>query len=463
MDSIILLLFHILLFGLPAIIIAKIMFKQYSTFVYSYFGFVFVFSQLLDVIYEIPLTPTVSVTGGDISYASLLLIALFLVIISQNPAIVRTLIAIALILTLFLFILYELINLTLNTPAIANVYSFTTDIFDSLIKLNILNAILFILEILVSFYVFEKLKQKTSTLIGKICLLVLVYIGALSLDGVFSWIVVNPNETDIYLTFISDIVGNIILGLGFAPFLIVFILIERKNFEKFTETSLTLRRFFFRTREELEQSLIKAENEIQALQGLLPICPSCKKVRDDQGYWEGMQHFVSAHSTVQFTNALCPDCMNQTIKLGLSYFDVKLGPKILFFAPDQAIDKSFEDIPSILDVEPNEQFINQSMGDFETANVKFSIESSKIRGNQINFVISYIVKKGFLDNDFAKYLLMDFVAQFTNIPNVQVAFVNATEFTPEMKQEKLSELETMFQSFFKEINDKKTRYYIEQL
>jgi hypothetical protein len=54
--------------------------------------------------------------------------------------------------------------------------------------------------------------------------------------------------------------------------------------------------------------LNKALTEIKSLSGMLPICSSCKKIRDDSGYWEQLETFISKHSDAQFSHSLCPDC-----------------------------------------------------------------------------------------------------------------------------------------------------------
>jgi HAMP domain-containing protein len=58
-----------------------------------------------------------------------------------------------------------------------------------------------------------------------------------------------------------------------------------------------------RTRE-LEQALEK----VQVLTGMLPICCSCKKIRNDQGYWQRVEQFVETHTHARFTHGLCPEC-----------------------------------------------------------------------------------------------------------------------------------------------------------
>lgn len=57
--------------------------------------------------------------------------------------------------------------------------------------------------------------------------------------------------------------------------------------------------------------LQKALKEIKTLSGLLPICSHCKKVRDDDGYWRGVEHYIADHSEAQFSHGICPDCMRQ--------------------------------------------------------------------------------------------------------------------------------------------------------
>ncbi|MCF7794731.1 MAG: response regulator [Candidatus Cloacimonetes bacterium] len=61
----------------------------------------------------------------------------------------------------------------------------------------------------------------------------------------------------------------------------------------------------------LIEKLQKALHEIQTLSGLLPICSHCKKIRDDSGYWKGVEHYIAEHSDAQFSHGICPDCMRQ--------------------------------------------------------------------------------------------------------------------------------------------------------
>ena len=57
--------------------------------------------------------------------------------------------------------------------------------------------------------------------------------------------------------------------------------------------------------------LQNALSEVKKLSGFLPICASCKKIRDDKGYWNQVEKYISDHSEAQFSHGICPDCMRK--------------------------------------------------------------------------------------------------------------------------------------------------------
>ena len=58
----------------------------------------------------------------------------------------------------------------------------------------------------------------------------------------------------------------------------------------------------------LHTELQKALEDVKLLSGLLPICMWCKKIRDDQGYWNAIEHYLGQHSEAEFAHGICPDC-----------------------------------------------------------------------------------------------------------------------------------------------------------
>ena len=61
-------------------------------------------------------------------------------------------------------------------------------------------------------------------------------------------------------------------------------------------------------REKLIRNLQAALAEVKLLSGFLPICTSCKKIRDDRGYWNQIESYISTHSDVEFSHSVCPEC-----------------------------------------------------------------------------------------------------------------------------------------------------------
>ena len=59
---------------------------------------------------------------------------------------------------------------------------------------------------------------------------------------------------------------------------------------------------------QLINELQSALREIKQLSGLLPICANCKKIRNDEGYWEQIEKYIQEHSNAQFTHGICPEC-----------------------------------------------------------------------------------------------------------------------------------------------------------
>lgn len=62
------------------------------------------------------------------------------------------------------------------------------------------------------------------------------------------------------------------------------------------------------TRKKREKELEEALAQIKSLKGLLPICASCKKIRNDQGFWEQIECYIRDHSEADFSHRICPDC-----------------------------------------------------------------------------------------------------------------------------------------------------------
>lgn len=74
---------------------------------------------------------------------------------------------------------------------------------------------------------------------------------------------------------------------------------------------ISAERDFMLAQNALIERLQNALAEIKTLRGLLPVCMHCKKIRDDQGFWQQMEAYFHRHTNVEFSHGLCPDCLER--------------------------------------------------------------------------------------------------------------------------------------------------------
>lgn len=74
-------------------------------------------------------------------------------------------------------------------------------------------------------------------------------------------------------------------------------------------------------REELIVQLQNALNDVKKLSGFIPICASCKNIRDDKGFWNELEAYISEHSEAEFSHGICPDCAKKL------YSEYNIGSK----------------------------------------------------------------------------------------------------------------------------------------
>ena len=61
------------------------------------------------------------------------------------------------------------------------------------------------------------------------------------------------------------------------------------------------------------ENLIKALDEVKTLQGIIPICGYCKKIRDEKGLQNQLEAYINNHSEAEFSHGMCPDCYEKQI------------------------------------------------------------------------------------------------------------------------------------------------------
>ncbi|KKM06645.1 hypothetical protein LCGC14_1741930, partial [marine sediment metagenome] len=264
MESVIFLILHFILYGLSPLVIVTI-FRTYKStaFFYSYFGFLYVFTQLFAVLYSIKISEDLVITGGNIAYSSMILITIFIGIASQDPTVVRNLTSIQIIFNFFLILLYQLLVAVLNNPTTINIFAIPSGIFATTITINIVSSLVFIIEVIVMFYALEKVKEHIKNLFLISSIFVVIYIGILILDGFLFPFIVSFFEPEFGQYIVGNVQGKLILGIGFTPFLLMFMIIHKRSLKSFIEEPFLLRLMVLPKRKQLNEKLQKVEENLR--------------------------------------------------------------------------------------------------------------------------------------------------------------------------------------------------------
>jgi len=107
--------------------------------------------------------------------------------------------------------------------------------------------------------------------------------------------------------FIEALLDAVLLSVTVFPVLYFFVF-------RLLNRHIAQRRLAEAEKDTLIAELHTALEEVKTLRGIIPICASCKKIRDDKGFWQQVEVYVSAHSEAMFSHGSCPECTEKIIK-----------------------------------------------------------------------------------------------------------------------------------------------------
>jgi PAS domain-containing protein len=94
-------------------------------------------------------------------------------------------------------------------------------------------------------------------------------------------------------------------------FTFLAVAVAEAGYANFYGTDITARKQAEQERQRTIVELQDALQKVKTLSGLLPICASCKKIRDDKGYWNHVESYIEHHSQAIFSHGICPDCVRK--------------------------------------------------------------------------------------------------------------------------------------------------------
>jgi hypothetical protein len=130
--------------------------------------------------------------------------------------------------------------------------------------------------------------------------------------GIVMWLVNEKRSTGIFMSLTTSMtltLSNILAGKEVHSY-VIEIWNTLVHFLFFSISALLIYevKSNLRKRSHLIAELQQALNEVKALSGLLPMCSSCKKIRDDKGYWNQVESYIGTHLQAEISHGLCPEC-----------------------------------------------------------------------------------------------------------------------------------------------------------
>lgn len=269
--------------------------------------------------------PGVSFLVGSTVFYTALLLSVFVVYVFDGPRATRiaisTIAGVSVMVPIIAMVLQLQLKLS-NAPAIAHVP-------DPSLRINLASVFTTVADLIFLAMAWEFLGKPRlqmslwlrsfATLLGVMWLDVLLFS-----TGAF---VGTPGYRDI-LT--GTLVSRLIISVFAYPFLYLYLARQNKKYgmtiehrpvlailKEVSEVRLELsvaqqeierRKQVERENEELIKALQKALDEVKTLEGILPTCSYCRKIRDDGGEWHQLEEYIQTHSEAQFSHGICPDC-----------------------------------------------------------------------------------------------------------------------------------------------------------
>ncbi len=308
-------LFHLGIYGIPPVMGIFLSKDHQIQLNYAYLGVVFSLVQLFDNLYEIPIAEGFSLNGGDIAYSALLFATVYLLVSNPKPEVVRNLVYLISTLSIFLFLLFGIIRWLVHIGL--GVYYI--DVPDVIIEYSVLSLLftlsLYSVEIILILLVIKCVRRVTDS--PKLLVLGMA-IGlwvVLVIDGIVYPIGFNLLFPSPHLSIRNSVYAKLIFGSGFSILLTFLLLVHPQEIQSFLENKFSIVEYFLPPRyHKMQEKLEEAEAELSILREFLPICSSCKKIRDDEGYWQQLEEYMHKYKHLDFTHSLCPECMKEFTK-----------------------------------------------------------------------------------------------------------------------------------------------------
>lgn len=303
---------HLLIYSIPPIFGSFLDKNNQVLLNYTFLGVLFTIIQIFDSLYSLSYDGELILNGGDIAYSALIFAALYLIVSHSDPKVVRHLIYIFIVNSAFLFALFGYISSIKNSIYLIN-YNITDVLLEFSFLSLLFSLILFSSEIIFILFLIKQITKRFDSKLLVTLSLGVIYYLVIILDGILYPIGINI-IFDGNLSITNGILAKVIFGAGFSVILVVLLIFRPGDLSRFISAKISILDYILPlNRKSVKAQLVDAKEKIQQLEKIIPICASCKKIRDDEGYWNQLESFMTKHRDMTFTHSSCPDCTKKVM------------------------------------------------------------------------------------------------------------------------------------------------------
>ncbi len=263
-NTIIVFLIQIIIFSLPPFYIVTLRRRLRSAAFYTYVSIVLVIGGFLGSVYSIPLSDSLTVSGGNLTYGALMYATILLVIVEGNIFAIRNVIRLVITVNVLKYILYSIFSWTLSLDVILNPFDVAPELFSVSARFMIIGGALIILELLILLFAFERIKIRVNNYYAVSGLYIFTFIVVLLLDGVlfpFLAFGFDPALIDIV---VGGAGGKFIMAVAYSLSIFVFLVTFRNRVSTYIDTPLDFSNLLTASREKL---ITEVERQQKSLAG----------------------------------------------------------------------------------------------------------------------------------------------------------------------------------------------------
>ncbi|MBL6982689.1 MAG: PAS domain S-box protein [Anaerolineales bacterium] len=217
----------------------------------------------LGSIYSLPVTETITISGGNLAYGALMATAVLFVLIEKDISVLRNVIRLVFWVNVFKVLFFTTISWALQNEAVLNPNNTAFAVFRSSVLFTILGGALIILELFLFVLIFEQLKKRISNIFVLAILYNLVFVLVLCLDGVLFPAIAFTFNPQLVAIVIGGVRGKLFMATAYSIPILIFLVVFHKRLTEFVDLPLLLKDLWSAPKEALIEEIQHKQQELE--------------------------------------------------------------------------------------------------------------------------------------------------------------------------------------------------------